>query len=228
MSSPGDRPALEARDLLEIGELRHFHAVAPALPAEPPGAERRALPVVLDEAQVVDRSDRCRSRRAIEVELLQVGRRGLEDHLVLVIVLQPVRVLAVAAVLRAARGLHIGGLPRLRPERAQRGRGVKRPGAHLHVVGLQDHAAMVGPIALQGQDQALERALRAHMGIGVGHGRASQSREERDGPYSPPHSGSSSAARRRANCGSAGSLRNSLEMRHIPATCRSAKISSLA
>ena len=42
-------------------------------------------------------------------------------------------------------------------------------GADFHVVGLQDDAALVGPIALQRQDQALERALRAHMGGNVGH-----------------------------------------------------------
>ena len=63
-----DRRAFEARDLLEVGELRHLHAVAPALPAEPPGAERRALPIVLDEADVVqerveaDRLERARDR----------------------------------------------------------------------------------------------------------------------------------------------------------------------
>ena len=48
-----DRPAVEAADLLEVGELRHLHAVAPDLPAQAPGAQRRALPVVLDEADVV-------------------------------------------------------------------------------------------------------------------------------------------------------------------------------
>ena len=48
-----DRRAVEPADLLEIGELRHFHAVAPHFPAQPPGAERRAFPVVLDEADVV-------------------------------------------------------------------------------------------------------------------------------------------------------------------------------
>src|SRR5262245_11131937 len=31
--------AVEAADLLEIGELRHLHTVAPHLPAEPPGAQ---------------------------------------------------------------------------------------------------------------------------------------------------------------------------------------------
>ena len=50
-----DRIAFDAADLLEIGELRHLHAVAPDLPAEAPGAERRAFPVVLHEADVVAR-----------------------------------------------------------------------------------------------------------------------------------------------------------------------------
>ena len=159
-----DRRAFEAGDLLEVGELRHFHAVAPAFPAEPPGAERRAFPVVLDEADVVQlRIDADRGER-LQIEVLQVRRRRLQDHLELVVVLQPVGVLAVAAVLGPARRLHIGRVPRLRPERAQRRRRVKGAGAHLHVVGLQDHAALLGPEALQREDQALERAFRAHVG----------------------------------------------------------------
>ena len=44
---------VEAADLLEVRELRDLHAVQPDLPAEAPGAEGRALPVVLDEADVV-------------------------------------------------------------------------------------------------------------------------------------------------------------------------------
>src|SRR5262245_18239586 len=48
-----DGIAVEAADLLKIGELRHLHAVEPHFPAEAPGAERRALPIVLDEADVV-------------------------------------------------------------------------------------------------------------------------------------------------------------------------------
>ena len=31
-------------------------------------------------------------------------------------------------------------------------------GAHLHVVGLEDDAALFGPVALQREDQALEGA----------------------------------------------------------------------
>src|SRR5262249_27723806 len=42
----------------------------------------------------------------------------------------------------------------------------------FHVVRLQDDAAVVRPIALQGEDQALERALGSHMGWQFGHGGA--------------------------------------------------------
>ena len=52
--------------------------------------------------------------------------------------------------------LHVGRAPGFRPDRAQEGRGVKRTRAHLHVVGLQDHAAALGPIALQGKNQVLK------------------------------------------------------------------------
>ena len=80
--------------------------------------------------------------------------------------LQPVGVLAIAPVLGPARRLHIGGLPRLGAERAQRRRRVERAGADLHVVGLQDDAALLRPETLQRQDQTLERAFRLE---GVGH-----------------------------------------------------------
>src|SRR5271166_2237774 len=36
-------------------------------------------------------------------------------------------------------------------------------GAHFHVIGLQNDAAPVGPIALQRQNEPLERPLRPHM-----------------------------------------------------------------
>ena len=89
-------------------------------------------------------------------QLLRVRRAGLHDHLVLVVVLQPVGVFAVAAVGRAAAGLHVGGAPGLGPERAQRGGGVEGAGAHLDVVGLQDDAALPRPEAVQAQNEVLE------------------------------------------------------------------------
>src|SRR4029078_11379111 len=65
--------------------------------------------------------------------------------------------LAIAAVLRPPRRLHVGRPPGLRSKRAQGGCGVKGAGAHLHVVGLQNDAALVRPIALKPEDQVLER-----------------------------------------------------------------------
>ena len=58
-------------------------------------------------------------------------------------------------------------------------------GAHFHVVGLQDHAALLGPEPLQRQDQALERAFRAHMGRQGVHRQILVSRGDlkRAGPY---------------------------------------------
>src|SRR5690606_33080800 len=45
-------------------------------------------------------------------------------------------------------------------ERAQRGRGVKRPRPHLHVIGLQDQASTVAPILMERQDHLLKRERR--------------------------------------------------------------------
>ena len=44
---------LDAAHLLEVRKLRDLHAIEPDLPAKTPGAERRALPVVLDKADVM-------------------------------------------------------------------------------------------------------------------------------------------------------------------------------
>jgi hypothetical protein len=48
---------------------------------------------------------------AAEIEVLAVGGRRLEDDLELIVMLQPVGILAIAPVGRPARGLDIGGLP---------------------------------------------------------------------------------------------------------------------
>jgi hypothetical protein len=63
----GNRRAFDAADLLEIGELRDFHAIAPALPAETPGAKRRAFPVILDEADIVQQRIEADGRQRTEV-----------------------------------------------------------------------------------------------------------------------------------------------------------------
>src|SRR5439155_25169239 len=53
------------------------------------------------------------------------------------------------------------GAPGLRSHRAQESRRVKGAGPDFHVVGLEDHAALIRPVPLQREDQLLEAARRA-------------------------------------------------------------------
>src|SRR5579862_3473396 len=164
-----DRIAFDAADLLEIGELRHLHAIEPDFPAEPPRAERRALPIILDEADVVAPRIDAERIEAFEIERLAIGRRRLQDDLELVIVLQPVGILAITPVGRPARGLHISGAPGIGPERAQGRRRMKGPRPHLDIIGLENHATLIGPEFLQRKDERLEaiarRSTRRHPAI---------------------------------------------------------------
>ncbi len=155
-----DRLAVESADLLKVGELGDFHAVQPDFPAQSPGAERGVFPVVFDQAYVVRLGIDAERFERTEVEIDDVGRRRLQHHLELVVVLQAVRILAVTAVLWPARGLYVGGTPRLRTDRAQKRRCVRSASADFHVVGLQDCAAAFAPIAGQRQNHVLERRHR--------------------------------------------------------------------
>ena len=94
--------------------------------------------------------------QAAQVKLLDVVRRGLHEHLELVIELGSVGVLAVAAVGGTAAALHVARTPRVGTQGTKRsGRGI-RSRTHLVIVGLQHNATEVGPVALQGQDDVLE------------------------------------------------------------------------
>ena len=147
---------LDAAHLLEVRKLRDLHAVEPDLPAKTPGAERRALPVVLDKADVMVVGVQANGGQRTQVELLGVDRRGLDEHLELIVVLHAVRVLAVAAVGGTAAGLRIAGAPLGGTERAQRGRGMEGTGTDLGVIGLHNDAALLAPVLLEAQDDVLE------------------------------------------------------------------------
>ena len=69
---------------------------------------------------------------------------------------QPVRVFAVAPVLGPARGLHISGTPGLGAERAQERCRMRGAGADLEIVGLQQRAALRAPVALERYDNLLK------------------------------------------------------------------------
>ena len=108
--------AVDAADLLEIGELGYFHAVEPNFPAQAPCAEGGIFPVVFDEADVVDFRVYAQFAQGIKIEVLNIGGGGFERDLELIIVLQAVGVVAVAAVFGSAAGLDVGGKPRLGAE----------------------------------------------------------------------------------------------------------------
>src|SRR3546814_12048380 len=83
--------------------------------------------------------------------------------LVLVIMLKPVRIFAIAPIGRPPRGLDIGRFPRVRPQCAQRRRRMESPGPHPKIIGLEDDTAPLAPIMLTRADQVLkpERRLGA-------------------------------------------------------------------
>ena len=136
---------VDAAGLLEVRELGDLHAVHDDLPAHAPGAERRGLPVVLLEADVVLREHDPEPLEAAQVDVLDVLGRGLQDDLELEVLAEPEGVLAVAAVGRPAGRLDVRAPPRIRPEDAQKRRRMHGSGAHREVVGLLDQAAFRPP-----------------------------------------------------------------------------------
>ena len=70
--------------------------------------------------------------------------------------LQAIGVFAVAAIGRAAARLHIGEASRLWANRAQKSHGVKGAGAHFHIQWLHNGTALLRPIVLERQNQALK------------------------------------------------------------------------
>src|SRR4029453_10683707 len=101
--------------------------VHPDFPAEAPGAQRRIFPIVLDEAHVVLLQVEAERRERTQVEIEDLGWRGLEHDLELVVLVQAIRILAVAPVFRPARRLYVRRAPGLGPEGAQKRSGVRRP-----------------------------------------------------------------------------------------------------
>src|SRR5690625_38365 len=150
------RPAVLPTDLLEVSELGDLHAVHPHFPAEPPGTERGGFPVVLHETDVMrSRVDADRTQR-IEVQLLDVKWRGLQDDLVLEEVLEAVRVLPVAAVNRPAAGSDARHVPAAGTERPQEGGRVEGARSDLGIGGDADDAAVIAPEAIQPHCDILE------------------------------------------------------------------------
>ena len=92
----------------------------------------------------------------LEIELLHFVGRRLEDHLELVVLEQPVRVLAEAAVGRPARRLDVRDVPVRRAEHAQKRLGMHRAGADLDVERLLQRAPARRPEFRQLENEILK------------------------------------------------------------------------
>ena len=93
---------------------------------------------------------------ALQIEVLHLVRRRLQDHLELMVLVEAIRVLAVAAVGRPARRLHVGDVPVRRPEHAQEGLGRHRAGADFQIERLLDEASLPAPVLRQLEDEILK------------------------------------------------------------------------
>jgi hypothetical protein len=103
--------------------------------------------------------------KAFQVKVLDIVRRGLDNHLKLVIVLQAVGVFTIASVLGTAAGLRICHGRGFAAQSSEKGGGMKSACAHFHIIGLDQVAALFSPVFLQGQDDALKGHLFLHSGI---------------------------------------------------------------
>ncbi len=92
----------------------------------------------------------------IDIQIHDVRRRRLQHDLVLVVVLKAVRVLAIATILGAARGLNVGGIPGLGANGTQEGGGVEGARTDFDIVGLEQNAAVAVPEFLQTQNDVLK------------------------------------------------------------------------
>ena len=115
-----------------------------------------AIPSCLQQSECRAPHINAQTAKRIKIQLLNVFWRRFQDDLKLIVMLQPVGVFAVAAVRRSPAGLHVGGVPALRPDGSEKSRGVKGAGAHFEVQRLQNNTTLFGPELLKRHDQPLK------------------------------------------------------------------------
>src|SRR5215208_73996 len=93
--------------------------------------------------------------QAVQVQLLNIVRRWFENDLVLIIMLHPVWIFAVASVRRPSTGLRIGCPPWLWTQRSEKGSRMKCSCSHFQVIRLLDDAALISPKTMEGEDEIL-------------------------------------------------------------------------
>ena len=97
-----DGKDIQPADLLKVGVLADLHPVAPDFPTQAPRADRWILPVVLDEADIVQLGIDAHGREGSEVESLHVWRARLQNDLILMKGSQAIGIFSIAPVGRPA------------------------------------------------------------------------------------------------------------------------------
>jgi len=92
-----------------------------------------------------------------EVEVLHIGRRRLEDDLILHVLEEAIGILTVAAIGGAARGLNVSDAIGLGAEHAKECLGSHGASADFNIVGLLQNATVIGPKTLQTKNEFLKR-----------------------------------------------------------------------
>ncbi len=77
----GDGIEVDAAALLEVSELGDLQTIEQNLPADAPRPEGRGFPVVFLKTNVVLLEVDADGAEALQVDVLHIDRRGLEDHL---------------------------------------------------------------------------------------------------------------------------------------------------
>ena len=97
----GNRIQIHAPALLEISELRDLQAVEHHLPANAPRSQGWRLPVIFLELDVVLPQINAHRGQRLQIQVLHIFRRRLQNHLQLRMLVQPVGIFAVTPVCRA-------------------------------------------------------------------------------------------------------------------------------
>lgn len=92
----------------------------------------------------------------LEIKLLDVFRRGLKDDLKLGVLVEAIGILAIAAIGRTARGLHVSNTVGLGSENTKKGLRRHGSGADFNVERLLQNASLRGPEVLQLEDEFLK------------------------------------------------------------------------
>jgi hypothetical protein len=152
----GDGVEVDTAALLEVGELGDLQAVEKDLPANAPGPKGRGFPIVLFKANVVLAEIDADGFEAAEIDGLNVGRRRLEDDLILKVLVEAVGIFTVAAVSGAARWLDVGDAIGRGAEDTEEGFRVHGAGTDFGVVGLLEDAGLASPELHELEDEILK------------------------------------------------------------------------